>query len=60
MVASPVYSSIDPLPPLLVVPDVNDNLPLAPFVPLFFVCTINAPLDVDVPTPVLKDIIPPV
>ena len=59
-VASPVYISIDPLLPLLDVPDVNDNLPLTPFVPLSFVLTINAPLDVYVPTPVLNDIIPPV
>jgi hypothetical protein len=57
---SPVYSSIDPDAPLLVVPDVKLNLPLAPFAPAFTVFTITAPLDVPVPTPVLNENIPPV
>ena len=51
---------IDPLVPLLVVPDVNDNIPLTPVVPAFTVCNTIAPLDVCVPSPVLNDIAPPV
>jgi hypothetical protein len=57
---SPVYNSIDPLAPLLVVPDVNDNLPLAPFVPALTVFTMIAPLDVPVPTPLDNENDPPV
>jgi hypothetical protein len=54
-----VYSSIDPDAPLLVVPDVKLNLPLAPVVPAFNVDTINAPLDVGRPYPVSMLIDPP-
>ena len=37
---------------LLVVPDVNDNMPLTPFVPAFIVFKMTAPLVSVVPSPV--------
>ena len=45
--------------PLLVVPEVNDNMPLTPVVPAFMVFTITAPLVSVVPSPVAIDTAPP-
>ena len=52
--------SILPDAPLLAVPDVKLSSPLTPAVPAFTVRTMNAPLDVSVPSPVVSDTAPPV
>ena len=49
-----------PEEPLLVVPDVNDNMPLTPFVPAFIVFTMTAPLESVDPSPVAIETAPPV
>ena len=51
---------MEPLVPLLVVPDIKASIPLTPFVPAFTVRTTNAPLVVAVPSPVATLIAPPV
>ena len=58
--ASPLPIKILPEDPLLVVPDVKLSLPLTPDVPAFTVRTMNDPLDVSVPSPVVSDTAPPV
>ena len=59
-VALPVYSSKCPLDPDDVVPDVNDSMPLVPTVPAFSVRTTTAPDVSAVPSPVVREIAPPV
>ena len=60
MVALPVNRLKWPEEPLLVVPDVKDNMPLTPFVPAFIVFTMTAPLESVVPSPVAIETAPPV
>ena len=59
-VAVPEPIEIDPLVPLVVVPDENDNAPLTPDVPAFALAIVIAPLDVAVPAPLVIVIAPPV
>jgi hypothetical protein len=59
-VAIPVLNMIEPEDPLLEVPVVKDNDPLTPLVPAFAVRNTTAPLDVTYPSPVVRDIAPPV
>jgi hypothetical protein len=59
-VATPLDTVINPDDPPLVVPLVNDNIPLTPVVPLFTVDNTIAPLDVCVPSPLPNEIAPPV
>ena len=60
LVATPVFNTMPPLLPWLVVPERKDKKPLTPVVPEFAVLTLNAPLDVTRPYPVINDIKPPV
>ena len=60
LVATPVFNTMPPLLPLLVVPERNERAPLTPFVPAFDVLTLNAPLEVARPYPVINDTMPPV
>jgi hypothetical protein len=59
-VADPVRTTIEPLLPLLAVPDFSVKLPLVPLLPAFAVRTVKAPLLVADPNPVTRDIEPPV
>jgi hypothetical protein len=59
-VAAPVEIITEPDDPLLVVPDANRMMPLAPAAPALLVRIITPPLDFVVPSPEVIDIIPPV
>jgi hypothetical protein len=58
--AAPVFNEIDPDAPELVVPDVNDKLPLIPLVPASGVRSTTSPLDLAVPKPDAIEMCPPV
>lgn len=60
LVAEPVFNTIDPLLPSEVVPDLIEIDPDTPPVSVLNVRIVNAPLDVDVPNPVLMETEPPV
>ena len=60
VVDAPVLSTMTPLPPLLVVPELKLNAPLTPFVPASADDTLMAPLVEAVPTPAERTKAPPV
>ena len=49
LVATPVFSTMPPLLPLLAVPERKDKNPVTPVVPELAVRTLNAPLEVTRP-----------
>jgi hypothetical protein len=59
-VEDPVATTILPDVPELVVPEVKLKWPLTPLVPALSVRTTTEPLDVAVPSPVVRDTAPPV
>jgi hypothetical protein len=59
-VAAAVPSISAPLLPVLELPELNTSAPLAPVVPEFALRIVTTPLDVDVPSPLLRLTAPPV
>jgi hypothetical protein len=59
-IAAPVLTNIKPVVPLLEDPDKKDIDPVTPVVPAFGVAKDIAPLDVEIPKPVVNDTLPPV
>jgi hypothetical protein len=59
-VADPVPTVIEPLLPLLVLPELKTSMPLVPAKPEFVLRIVTIPLEVAVPSPLLRLTAPPV
>ena len=60
VVAAPEPIEIDPVEPELDVPELNTSTPLTPLSPALAVLIVIAPLVLEMPSPVLTPIAPPV